>query len=205
MRISRLAFVALVASFSTVVAGAGAAYGHGTPQACTGRSESKVFSRWGDNFNYFLMPNGGFESGSTEWALSGGASVVTGNESFKVRASTDTRGLRIPAGGRAESRTICVSMGEDTIRLFVNNARVPGSILHVRAIVRNPTTGQTAETSFDVNGDAAPAGWAPTMRLAIPNLLGGSTTQHLTLELTTRGTAATWHIDDVYVDPFRSY
>jgi hypothetical protein len=85
----------------------------------------------------------------------------------------------------------------------VKNAHVAGSILHVEAIVRNPTTGQVAQTAFDVNGDAAPTGWAPTMRLGIPNLLGGTGTQELTLKFTTRGTAATWAIDDVYVDPWK--
>jgi hypothetical protein len=57
--------------------------------------------------------------------------------------------------------------------------------------------------AFDVNGDAAPTGWAPTMRLGIPNLLGGTGTQELTLKFTTRGTAATWYVDDVYVDPWK--
>ena len=42
------------------------------------------------------------------------------------------------------------------------------------------------------------------MRLIILNLLGGSGTQELTLKFSTRGTAATWSIDDVYVDPFKS-
>jgi len=39
----------------------------------------------------------------------------------------------------------------------------------------------------------------------IPNLLGGVLgTQNLTLAFTTTGTKATWGIDDVYVDPFKS-
>jgi hypothetical protein len=87
------------------------------------------------------------------------------------------------------------------IRLFVKNPRVRGSILHVEAIVRNPQSGKVAQTAFDVNGDAAPAGWSPSLALGIPNLLGGTGTQELTLVFTTRGTAATWNIDDVFVDP----
>jgi hypothetical protein len=185
-------------------AGSGSALAFGTAVPCTSRAEAPAFAGWGDTFSYFRVPNGGFESGATDWALTGGASVVTGNEPYRVGAATDTRSLRIPAGATAESRTICVSRGEDTIRLFVNNARVSGSILHVEAIVRS-TSGQTAQTAFDVNGDAAPAGWAPTMRLGIPNLLGGTGTEELTLRFTTRGTAATWSVDDVYVDPYKSY
>ena len=41
--------------------------------------------------------------------------------------------------------------------------------------------------------------------MLIPNLLGGVLgTQKLTLVFTTRGAPATWNIDDVYVDPFKS-
>ena len=185
-------------------AGAGSALAYGTPVACSARSEAPVFAAWGDSSNYFRVQNGGFESGATDWALTGGASVVYGNEPARVGGATDAHSLRIPAGATAETRTICVSRGEDTIRLFANNARVSGSILHVEAIVQS-TYGQIAQTAFDVNGDAAPAGWAPTMRLGIPNLLGGSGTESLTLRFTTRGTAATWSIDDVYVDPYKSY
>ena len=197
---------ALTLGSAMLVAAAPAAMAYGSPLACTGRSEAKVFSAWGDNANYFRLANGGFE-GTDSWALSGGAVVRSGNEPWRVGGSADARSLLLVAGATAESRTLCVSMGEDSIRLFVKNARIPGSILHVEAIVRNPTTGQTAQTAFDVNGDAAPLGWAPTMRLAIPNLLGGSSTstQELTLKFTTRGAPATWSIDDVFVDPFKSY
>lgn len=187
-----------------LASGATAAFAFGTTVPCSTRTESTAFSRFGDTASYFAAQNGAFENGATDWSLAGGAGVVTGNESYKVHASTDAHSLRIPAGASAESRTICVSMSEDTIRLFVNNAHVGGSILHVEASVRNPANGQIAQTSFDVNGDAAPTGWAPTMKLGIPKLLSGSGKQELTLRFTTRGTAATWAIDDVYVDPFKS-
>jgi hypothetical protein len=197
-----LAAACLVGSMLGV--GSSSVLAFGTAVPCSSRSESPVFSKWGDTYNYFKAQNGGFESGTTDWALTGGATVVSGNEAYKVGGSYDSHSLRIPAGATAEARTICVSRGEDTIRLFVNNAQVNGSILHVTALVRG-TNGQTAQTAFDVNGNATPAGWSPTMRLAIPNLLGGSGTEELTLQFTTRGTAATWSIDDVYVDPYKSY
>ena len=204
--LSRLVQVASAAALVATMLGAGAgsvfAFGNSVP--CSGRSEAAVFAPWADTFNYFRVPNGGFESGASDWALSGGATVANGNESSHVGGASESRNLTIPAGGTAESRTICVSRGEDTIRLFVDSAHVAGSILHVEAIVRS-STGQIAQTAFDVNGDASPAGWSPTMRLGIPNLLGGSGTQNLTLRFTTRGTAATWSIDDVYVDPYKSY
>ncbi len=123
---------------------------------------------------------------------------------WRVRGGTDNYSLRIPYGATAESRTICVSKGEDVVRLFARNPGVRGSILHVDVIVRNPGTGAVAQTAFDVNGDAAPLGWAPTMRRGIAQQWSQTGTEELTFGFSTRGTAATWQIDDVYVDPFRS-
>lgn len=185
--------------------GAQTAVAFGSPVACGPRSEAAVFAPWGDNAGYFLVRNGNFENGSTDWLLTGGAAVVDGNETYKVGGASDGHSLRIPAGASAESRIICVSTGEDTIRLFVNNLHVSGAILHVDAIAQNPANGATAWTAFDVNGDVPSAAWAPTMQLKIPSQFGGNGTEALTLRFTTRGTAATWGIDDVYVDPFKSW
>jgi len=151
------------------------------------------------------VPNGGFEIGATNWALSGGAAVVDGNETYLVGGTADSHSLRLPPGSAAESRTFCVSVGEDVVRLFVNNPHVPGAILHVEAIARNPVSGAVGYAAFDVNGDVPSESWAPTMRLGIPRLFDGTGTQELTLLFTLRGTRATWGIDDVYVDPFKSW
>jgi len=52
-------------------------------------------------------------------------------------------------------------------------------------------------------GGLAPAGWAPTTQILVPNLVGGVLAQELTLRITAEGAKATWGVDDVYVDPFR--
>jgi hypothetical protein len=199
----------LALGFAIVALGAGAtqALAYGTPLSCTGRSEAPVFARWGDTANYFRVSNGGFESGSTSWALTSGASVVSGNESFYVGASSDSHSLRIGPNGSAESRAMCVSQGEDTLRLFVANSRVWGSILHIDAIATNPANGWVGTAAFDVNGDAYSYGWSPTIALKIPNLFNGNptATENLTLKFTLRGTPATWGVDDVYIDPFKSW
>jgi hypothetical protein len=184
---------------------ASTAFASGTPLPCESRSSSAVFSRWGDPSDYFAMPNGGFESGSTEWSLSAGAEVVGANEPYRIGAATDAFSLKIPAGASAESRTICVMLGEPTVRFFVYNPRVVGAVLHVEAIVRDRLTGLVVNTAFDVNAGIAPAGWAPTPPILIPNFVGGILAEDFTLRVTTRGTPATWAIDDIYVDPFKSY
>ncbi len=42
------------------------------------------------------------------------------------------------------------------------------------------------------------------MALIVPQLYGWSGYEELTLVFTPKGTAATWAIDDVYMDPFKT-
>ena len=176
----------------------------GTPIACGSPSQSAVFAPWGDANAYFRVSNGGFENGATDWALSGGAAVVAGNEWYAVGGASDSHSLKIPYNGAAESRTLCVSRNQNVVRLFVNNQHVSGAILHVEAWAQNPATGAWAVTAFDVNGDVS-SSWNPTPQLQIPNMFGGSGNEYLYLRFTTRGSVATWNVDDVYIDPFKNW
>lgn len=202
-RIVRLLTAASFLSFAVVATAVPATLAYGSPVACTQRTETQPFAPWGDYATYFRVLNGGFEQWGASWQLSGGASVVWGNEPWKVAGSGDSLNLKVPYGGYAESQTMCVTLGEDKIRLFVYNPGVSGSILHVRAVVKAGT--QVAETAFDVNGDAAPRGYAPTMQFGVPKFFNGYPTQTLTVIFETRGAPATWYVDDVFVDPVRSY
>ena len=113
--------------------------------------------------------------------------------------------LRCRPDARAASPTVCVGMGENTIRLFVKNPGVASSILHVQAYVQNPLTGLVLSTALRHQGNARCERLeGRPVPLLIPNLLGGVLgTQNLTLVFTTSGAPATWNIDDVYVDPFK--
>ena len=91
--VAALAMVLAATTVTTTTAQA-----HGTPLACGPRSQSTVFARWNDNYQYFAMPNGGFESGTAEWRLTGGASVVAGNNILYAGGTTHTKSLRVPAG-----------------------------------------------------------------------------------------------------------
>jgi hypothetical protein len=197
--------IVVAASCAIVIAtSASVASAAGTTKSCTTRDQDQIFSAWGDTNSYFPMPNGGFEDGSYNWWLSGGASVVWGNEPYNVGGWLDMRSLRMPTGATAESRTICVGVGEDSVRMFVRNPRVPGAVLHIDATVRNISTGAVAKSSYDIDAYDTPYGWSPTARLSIPNLLSGPTDQQeLTLRFTAVGTPANWYVDDVYVDPWK--
>jgi hypothetical protein len=129
--------------------------------------------------------------------------VVPGNESFAVHDPSDGHSLRLGSGDSAETRAACVGLLEPTVRLFVKAPRVLGARLRIDATVVDPTTGVALETEYVVQGGLAPAGWAPTPQILIPNLVGGVLAQELTLRVTAEGTTAAWGVDDVYVDPFR--
>jgi hypothetical protein len=171
--------------------------------SCAPRPTTTAFASFADTRSYFLMPGGSFEAGAPGWGLVG-STVVSGNETSFVNAKTDSHSLSMPAGSSAVSPTVCVAMGENTIRLFVKNSGVVGSVLHVQAFVQNPLTGLVLSTGVDIKGTTSTA-WAPSSPILIPNLLGGVLgTQNLTLVFTNTGKTAMWNIDDVFVDPFKS-
>jgi hypothetical protein len=194
---------AAVVAIAALGVTASSALAYGSPLPCGSRAEAPVFAPWGDTANYFLISNGGFESGSTDWSLSSGASVVYGNEPWRVRSSADRRSLQLGPGSWAESRTMCIGFGESGLRMFVKGVSASGAILHVDAIVQNSSNGWIATAAFDVNGGAT--AWAPSIRIEIPRLFNGSGQELLTLRFTERGTPATWLVDDVYLDPFKSW
>ena len=173
--------------------------------SCAATPTVTPFQHWGDSSSYFLMPSGDFESGATGWTTSEGVAVANENESYFVNNPADTQSLAMSTNQLTISPTVCVAMGENTIRLFVKNPGVAGSVLHIQAFVQNPLTGLVLSTGFDLKSSTGTASWSPTSRLLIPNLLGGVLgTQRLTLAFSTSGVPAKWNIDDVYVDPFKS-
>src|SRR3978361_549858 len=54
----------------------------GKADPCAGRVLSQPFAPWNDGATYFPAPGGTFESGAPGWALSGGASVQAGGNTF---------------------------------------------------------------------------------------------------------------------------
>jgi hypothetical protein len=174
---------------------------------CDEQQTSTPFAGWGDNSSYFAVPGGTFEAATPDWSLAG-ATIVADNESYHVDSPTDTQSLSLagdPTGGaRVVSPRTCVDLGDDTVRMFVKSSGEADSSLHIQAIVDDPPTGLVFSFGHDIDGGADTTEWSPTPRMLIPNLLGGLLdTANLTLVFTTTG-PATWNIDDVYVDPFKS-
>src|ERR1044072_7837123 len=69
----------------------------GAAQACSYSGAKTVFSPWGDQHNYVLAPDGGFEAGGSGWQLSRGATAVGGNESYYLKDAGGPNSLSPPA------------------------------------------------------------------------------------------------------------
>jgi hypothetical protein len=172
------------------------AVGCGTPPA------AQPFARWGDSALYSLVSNGGLESGSTDWSLSN-ASVVSGNESYYVRAAGDSKSLSLPAGSSATTRAYCVGLSKPAMRFFAKSANT-GLLSSLRVDVLVETSlGLTV--SLPIGTVSPNSAWAPSPRLLIVAnllpLLPGQQTP-VAFRFTPQGTG-NWWIDDVYVDPHR--
>src|SRR5215208_120363 len=66
--------------------------------ACPVTPTKKAFQQFGDSADYSLLSGGSFESSTTGWGLTR-AAVASGNESYKVGASTDARSLGVEPTG----------------------------------------------------------------------------------------------------------
>jgi hypothetical protein len=179
-------------------------FAYGTPLACGARSESAAFKPFGDTNTYFRVSNGGFESGAADWLLKGGASVVGGQETWKVGGSADAKALSLPAGATAETRTFCISKGEDKVRFFIKNPGVAGAFVKVDILVTNPTNGWVSTVSQDFHSEAIASGWSVSPVILISDLFGGGGTETVSITFTNKGASGTFQIDDLYVDPFKS-
>jgi hypothetical protein len=196
--------VASIAVAATVPAASAASAATADPLPCAARDTSQVFAPWLDLAHYFAASNGGFESGDDDWRLDGGAAVVDGNEPYAIGGANDAHSLVLPTGASAVSRRACVSLTEPTIRMFVKAPGTLGALLRIRATVHDPTTGLALSTDAYILGGVGSGRWVPTPALPFVSLLAGLLPEYLTVRIDALGMPATWQVDDVYVDPFKS-
>jgi hypothetical protein len=172
--------------------------------SCPAQPVSTPFSQWGDNNSYFLAPGGAFEGTADQvgWALSN-ASLTPGNEPFYVNDSGDSQSLTISGGGSATSPFFCVDNTMGSLRFFAQQVSAGGS-LRVQALVQNSDGSVTTVPVARLFDGSMPT-WAPTDPIT-GNTSGLSDDQTLSvaLQFTVRSPAATWQIDDLYVDPYSS-
>ena len=201
---ARRLVAALVAAVGLVlVPGAGAGLVSGLVGAALPScgAVSHPFARFGDDGSYCALANNGFESGSAGWTLSGGASVVPGNEPWYV-SGPGASALDLPAGASAASSPVAISLLDPYFRLFTRSASADGP-LSLRVVFRGLTGNVTGILNVTDLSPSGYAGWEPSSAvaslLALP--LGTSSAQ---LTITSTASNGDWQIDDVFVDPFVS-
>jgi hypothetical protein len=172
--------------------------------SCPAQPVSTPFAQWGDTNNYFPIPGGSLEGTADQlgWTLSG-ASLTSGNEPFYVNDSSDGQSLTIPGGGSATSPYFCVDNTMGSLRFFAQQAS-SGAGLRVTALVQ-ASDGSVSTVPVAHLLDGSMSSWAPTD--AIPgdtSSLSDDQTVMVALRFTVRASAASWQVDDVYVDPYRS-
>jgi hypothetical protein len=172
---------------------------------CDAAQASKPFSQFGDISNYVPVPGGSFEQGSPAWAMTGNARVVTGNESYYVRAASDSKSLYLPQGATATSPAMCVGLEDPTVRWF---AKASGGLLGLSL-----TGTMTVEVLFEdslgqvlalpVGAGLLSATWQPSIPgVVTANLLPLLPGQKTAVAFRFRAVTGNWNVDDAYVDPY---
>ena len=207
MRLLRRGLPGLLAALVLGATPAGASAGGLTLglDGCPARQTDKVFARWLDPSNYALVPGGTFEGSLAGWKLTGGAKVVTGNESFNVNGSRDKLALSLPSGSSATTPPMCAAVLDPTLRYFAANDGGVLSLLSVQILYYTPNGGViTLPLGVNVGGRS----WAPSLPTVVgANLLGAVTggASQVAFRFTPAGLGAKWRIDDVYLDPRASH
>lgn len=174
---------------------------------------SKVFAAFADDNNYYLAGGGAFEYGAdrllgrgldTErdhlaaWTGNLMASVVSGNEPFRLAGRADRSSMRLRAGGRVTSTPFCVSADQPHLRLVARSLGGGGELR-----VRVSTVGWTgaARATTTVLAPAAHRAWAPSRYIPL-NTTGMPADERGLAYVTVESAGGSWLIDDVFVDPY---
>jgi hypothetical protein len=168
-------------------------------EACTTRTLSQPFTAWGDSNYYFPVTSGTFETGTTAWTLGSGVARVAGNEPWYA-AGGGSYSLQVPVGSSASTPTTCLTADEDSVRFFYK-APAAAASLQVTITATSTNTNSVAMVSFTLKSPAA--GWQVSPRISLPDVRGTAGTENVTIKLAASGGA--WQIDDVLVDPSRTW
>jgi hypothetical protein len=198
MKSSRKLLTAMVVALVAMAFSAAAAQA----VTCPYYGAEQVFQPWGDARNYVLAPDGGFEAGGAGWSLSGGATVVAGNESFYLNDAADRRSLSLPNGSSAVSPPICMSIDTPIFRLLARNTGDQTAGLRVEATY--PLLGLIRTKT--VSTVKAGTSWAPSQQmstvLSLSTVVGTVIPSAIQIRVTPVGSGGAWQIDDLYIDPF---
>jgi hypothetical protein len=196
--------IAVIAALAPSAANAGLLVS--TATSCDAQTFSRPFAQFGDLANYTLVPGGAFEAGQPAWSVTGGAKVVSGNESFKVRSAGDSRSLYLPQGATATSPAMCVGIEHPTARWF---AKSSGSLLGLTGsmtveVLFEDSLGQTV--SLPIGAGVLSTSWQPSLPGVVSaSLLPLLPGQKTAVAFRFGAVTGSWNVDDVYVDPYAKW
>jgi hypothetical protein len=170
-------------------------------ESCDDGAITQPFSRFGDRANYKLL--GDFEEGAHGWSFSGGASIVSGNETYAVGGASDAKSLKMPAGSSAVSPFTCVGLAEPSLRLFAKrNSALLGLVSTMNVQIQVQTSLGLSLWLPVLPGDLGGSSWHPTVPMPlIANVLPLSRSDKTPVRFRFSPLLGSWQIDDVYVDP----
>jgi hypothetical protein len=145
--------------------------------------------------------NGGLESGSTGWSLSG-ASVGSGNESYYLNGSSDSYSLPVPDGATATSPSFCVANGYPVFRFMVRNTGSSLARLRVDVLYDDAWGNVERKTAGYVSAGSA---WRPSTKLAVALGVTGATytgQSNVRIQFMPTGFGGKFQVDDLLVDPW---
>ncbi len=203
---TRSAFGLLVLSASVAALGATASPADAALGVACPDPASQAFKAWGDSAYYSFVPNGGFESGTAGWALSGGAKVVAGNESFFIHGADERYSLSLPTGSSATSPPMCISLFSSKMRFFAANAGASSSRLRVQVIYNGGVGGLLSFLTktlglSDFGYVTAIGKWQPSPEIGMLSGTLPVLTQSVQFRFMPADRSGAWTIDDVYLDP----
>lgn len=200
-RLRRIALAVTIVAGTTAVSTGAIAGTAGA--ACASRTTFQAFSTWGDTNQYFVAPNATFESGTSGWTMYAGMgtpSVVSDQEPWKINGAGHSKALQLPAYSTAMPPNICLNSNEEWMRFFYKDPAVSGAQLLVK-IEAWSSAGRTVQ---EIRINSGSAGWKVSNQIAMPNKRDAAGEQTITLTITPVGTAATWRVDDIMIDPWVS-
>ncbi len=153
---------------------------------------SKPFAAFGDANDYKLV--GAFEDGAAGWTLNGGARVVSGNQPFASGGSA----LALPPGSSAVSPSVCVGHDEPTVRFF---GRGTGTLTVSVQFQLVTGTWLTLPVGLDTGNAWNPSPVVKLLANYLPDPGQSTAVRFVFAPLL----LSDWRVDDVFVDPRKSY
>lgn len=202
MRMHPRVLLAAIGSSVLVAAPAQAAGRIANPYDCAPQPTlAQSFAPWGDLGLYTPVPNAGVEQGAAGWTLTGDATVVAGNEPWKIGGASDRSSLELAEGASATTAPICIDETYPHFRLFARNAGSAKGSLRIEVIYLD-TKGKVVNTKASDYKSTASA-WQPTGAVGIDLFTARTTVAAapVAFRFTANGKDARFQLDDVYVDP----